>query len=367
VSPPSALSAGYAHTRARAGAELAMWLDSRLEALEGALNDLRAAEARQRLLLSILPDLMFRLRRDGTYLEFAGDLSRLATPADELLGSNIHAILPAEVARALMGCAERALASQRVEHVEYRLRTLAGPICDFEARVVPSGPDEVLAVVRDETERNAVEAELRASRARVLHAADQERRRLERNLHDGAQQRLLSASMRLHVVALQLDSDPSAAKEALRVAQEELTEGLDEIRELVRGLHPTVLVRHGLGVAVAGLAERSLVPVELGALPAERLPAEVEATAYYVIAEALANAAKHAQARVVRIAVEQAGVVLRVTVADDGAGGARLDPVGGLQGLHDRVSVVGGQLEIASARGVGTTVAATIPLALSPR
>jgi signal transduction histidine kinase len=344
-----------------------MWLDSRLEALEGALNDLRAAEARQRLLLTILPDLMFRLRRDGTYLEFAGDLTRLATPAEELLGSNIHDILPAEVAAALMGCAGRALASQRVEHVEYRLRTLAGPICDFEARVVPSGPDEVLAIVRDETERNAAERELRASRARVLHAADQERRRLERNLHDGAQQRLLSASMRLHVVALQLDADPVAAREALRMAQDELAAGLDEIRELVRGLHPTVLARHGLGVAVAGLAERFVVPVELVAVPPGRLPADVEATAYYVIAESLANAAKHAQASLVRISVEQAGSVLRVTVADDGSGGARLDPVGGLQGLHDRVAVVGGELDLASPRGVGTTVTATIPLVLSPR
>ena len=325
------------------------------------LVELRTAEARQRALLAVLPDLMFRLDRAGTYLEFAGDLTRLATPAEELCGSNIHEILPAEVAAALMDCAAKALDSGGLELVEYRLRTLGGELRDFEARVVPAGPDEVVTIVRDITDAKLSERELRESRARVVQAGDQERRRLERNLHDGAQQRLVSVSLRLHLLARQLEDDPAAARASLTVAQEELAAGLEEIRELVRGLHPRALATHGLGPALGALVERALVPVELLDLPERRLSEELEAAAYYVIAEALTNSSKHAHATRITVSARIDGPDLVVAVADDGLGGAELARGTGLQGLADRVAAIGGRLDVTSGAG-GTTVRALIPV-----
>jgi signal transduction histidine kinase len=331
-------------------------------ALEAELSELRTLEARQRALLSVLPDLMFRLHRDGTYLEFAGDLSRLATPAEALLGSNSHDILPGQVAAALMECAAQALASGHEERVEYELKTLAGPVRDFEARVIPSGEHEVLAIVRDVTEQRSAERELRESRSRIARAADQERRRLERNLHDGAQQRFVSASLRLRLAARALESDPSEAREPLAIAQAELTAGMAEIRELVRGLRPALLAKQGLGAAVASLAERAAVPVEIERMPADRLAEESEEAAYYVIAEALTNATKHARATLIRVsAVTAESGELLVTVADDGVGGASAAPNGGLEGLGDRVAALGGRLRLESEPGQGTTLTASIP------
>jgi PAS domain S-box-containing protein len=203
--------------------------------------------------------------------------------------------------------------------------------------------------------------ELAASRARIVAAGDVERRRLERNLHDGAQQRLVSLALSLRIALTQLETDPATARTVLEGAADELARALDELRELARGLHPAVLTDHGLRAAVEMLAGRAPVPVEIESVPAERLPAPVEAAAYYLIAEALTNVAKYARASVVRVrVVPSAGGVL-VEVADDGAGGA--DPTGGsgLRGLADRVEALGGTLEIESAPGAGTTLRAAIP------
>ena len=317
-------------------------------------------EARHRALVDALPDLLLRLRADGTYLEIGGDISRLHNPPEIVVGANVHELLPPEVAEQLMRCVATSLEQNSLATVEYALPTVEGEHRDFEVRVAPAGPEEVVAVVRDVTDLRRAVRELRDSRARIVAAGDAERRRIERNLHDGAQQRLVTVALHLHLVRRRLAADPEAVLELVESAQTELTLALEEIRELVRGLHPRLLSDRGLAPALAGLAERSLLPVEIDEMPAERLPAAVEAAAYYVVAEALANAAKHSRASLVRVRVTCGDTCTTVDVEDDGIGGA--DPTGsGLRGLADRVAALGGTLDVRSPAGVGTTIAAELP------
>ncbi len=305
---------------------------------------------------------MFRLHRDGTYLEFAGDLTRLATPAEELLGSNIHEILPPEVAGALMGCAQRALDTGLLQTVEYRLRTYGGELCDFEARVVRASEDEVVTIVRDVTARKLAEQERRETRARIAAAEEAERRRLERNLHDGAQQQLVTANLNLSLAERNLEKDAEAARRFLGVAQSQLAAGLADIRRLSHGLDQPILVEEGLGPALETLVPRSSVPVEFADLPPERPAERVEAAAYYVVAESLANAVKHAEATRIVVSARVRDGELVTEVTDDGRGGAGFEGGTGLRGLEDRVAAVGGRLEVESRAGEGTTVRALIPL-----
>jgi signal transduction histidine kinase len=214
---------------------------------------------------------------------------------------------------------------------------------------------------RLQAELRAQLEELRASRKRIVQAGDDERRRLERNLHDGAQQRLVALSVGLGLAQSKLDRDPEAASALLASAREELAAGLAELRELARGLHPAVLAR-GLELALAGIAERTPVPVELIVeAPAER-PEAVDAAAYYVVAEALTNVVRYANASRARVRVTTSGGELRVDVVDDGIGGADLASGSGLQGLRDRVEAIGGRLELHSPVGGGTRVTAFLPV-----
>jgi PAS domain S-box-containing protein len=203
--------------------------------------------------------------------------------------------------------------------------------------------------------------DLAASRARIVTAGDVERRRLERNLHDGAQQRLVTISLSLQMALAKLDAEPVAARELLANASDELRVALDELRELARGLHPAVLTDRGLRAAVEVLAGRAPVVVEIGAIPEERLPEPVEAAAYYLIAEALTNVAKYADASTAHVGVTlgDAGVV--VEVSDDGIGGADPANGSGLRGLADRVEALGGSLQLVSPMGGGTSLRAEIP------
>ena len=318
-------------------------------------------EAQHRALLDALPDLLLRLRADGTYLEATGDVSKLANPPETVVGSNVHELLPPEIAGRLMGCVAAALEAGTLATVEYRLRTHVGDERDFEVRVAPAGPDEVLAVVRDVTDLRQAVRDLTESRARIVAAGDAERRRVERNLHDGAQQRLVTVALHLHMIRRRLETDPAEVPDLLGSAQKELTLALDEIRELVRGLHPQLLVERGLGPALGALAQRAVLPVELLELPAERLETSVEAAAYYVVAEALANAGKHSRASVVTVRAWREGDTLAVEVVDYGVGGA--DPNGsGLRGLTDRDAALGGLLGLSSEAGGGTALRAEIPL-----
>ena len=166
-------------------------------------------EARLQALLDALPDLLLRLRADGTYLEVAGDTSKLANPPNVVIGSTVGDLLPPEIAEQLMSCVRAALESGRLATVEYRLRTHLGEERDFEVRIAPASEDEVVAIVRDVTDLHEATRELKESRARIVAAGDAERRRVERNLHDGAQQRLVTVALHLQLIRRRLETDPS--------------------------------------------------------------------------------------------------------------------------------------------------------------
>ncbi len=203
--------------------------------------------------------------------------------------------------------------------------------------------------------------EIAASRARLVEAADEARRRIERDLHDGAQQRLVAAALELSILEQQLERGPAAAKAVLARAREQLDGGLSDLRNLARGIHPSVLTDRGLAVALEGLAKRAPIPVELHVAVQSRLDQAIEAAAYFLISEAITNTAKHARAESVRVDVEMNGDTMLVTVADDGVGGAETTRGSGLGGLIDRVEAVGGRLEITSPSGEGTRLSARLP------
>ena len=205
-------------------------------------------------------------------------------------------------------------------------------------------------------------SELQDARSRIIAAADAERRRIERDLHDGAQQRLVALALNLRMAEQRAaNGDPSAA-ELVRQAGEEANLALKELRDLARGIHPAILTNRGLPAAVEDLASRATVPVEVIATPDERLPDPVEAAAYFVVSECLANIGKHAGASSATVAVKPDDGHLVVTVADDGVGGASLGDGSGIQGLEDRVGALSGTLTVVSPPGEGTRVVATIPL-----
>jgi signal transduction histidine kinase len=204
-------------------------------------------------------------------------------------------------------------------------------------------------------------AELTASRARIVAAGDQARRRIERDLHDGAQQRLVSLALQLRAAQAAL---PPGLGAQLDRAVAEATGALEELRETAHGLHPAILAEGGLWPALKTLARRSPIPVDLRVHADERLPEPVEVSAYYLVAEALTNAAKHARASAVTVTAEAdtTDAVLRVTVRDDGAGGADFTRGTGLAGLKDRVEALGGRIFVDSPPGAGTTLRAELPL-----
>jgi PAS domain S-box-containing protein len=202
--------------------------------------------------------------------------------------------------------------------------------------------------------------DLSASRARLVKAGDEQRKKLERNLHDGAQQRLVSLALTIRLARRQLESNAEAAAASLEGAAKELDLALQELRELARGLHPAALTEQGLGPALAGVAERLPIEVDMSA-PTERLPENVEATAYYIVSEALTNVAKHAQATKARVDMTLAGEVLKFEITDDGRGGADPSAGSGILGLRDRAEAVGGTLFVISPPGKGTVVTAQIP------
>jgi signal transduction histidine kinase len=204
--------------------------------------------------------------------------------------------------------------------------------------------------------------QLRESRARIVEAGDTERRRLERNLHDGAQQRLVALALALGLAESKVEREPSAAVALLVAAREELTQALDELRELARGLHPAVLTDRGLPDALTALAERAPVEVTLDVALDRRPPAPIEAAAYFAVAESLANVAKYAQATTARVTATMDRRRLRVEVADDGIGGADPSAGSGLRGLDDRVQAFAGSLRVISPPGGGTRVIAELPL-----
>jgi signal transduction histidine kinase len=208
-------------------------------------------------------------------------------------------------------------------------------------------------------------SDLRDARSRIIEAADAERRRIERDLHDGAQQRLVALSLNLRMAEKRAAEGDPAAAELVRSAGEEAGLALKELRDLARGIHPAILTNRGLSAALNDLATRAPVPVELVAVPPERLPDAVESTVYFLVSECLANVGKHALATEATVSVAVVGDEVEVVVKDDGVGGADLAGGSGLQGLEDRVGALDGCVDIDSPPGGGTTVMATIPLTAS--
>jgi signal transduction histidine kinase len=233
--------------------------------------------------------------------------------------------------------------------------------------VFPDGTEQRIAEFAELVTAALANADARerlaASRARIVEAGYEERRRLERDLHDGAQQEFVGAALSLKLAREKWSSwVPDEALELLDAAFAQLQAGLRDLRDLAAGIHPGILSDRGLGPALQALATRSAVPVALGPLPGERLPAPVETTAYFVVAEALTNAAKHAHCERAEVAVREENGWAVIEVRDDGIGGADASRGSGLRGLADRVSALGGELAIDSRAGEGTLITARIPL-----
>jgi signal transduction histidine kinase len=242
-------------------------------------------------------------------------------------------------------------------------------VYDPALRDDPGLVSAAVAAVRLAVENERLQAEVRAqleavraSRARLAEAQDLERRRIERDLHDGAQQRLVSLRISLEMLRRRMgtEADPAIVEE-LAAASAEARAAIGDLRELAQGLHPAILAEAGLARALESLGDRSTLDVEVATELDGRLPPAVEATAYFVVAEALTNSAKHAAARHATVRAWQADDLLRLQIVDDGGGGADLDGGTGLRGLEDRVAALGGSLRIVSPRGVGTTISVELP------
>lgn len=259
----------------------------------------------------------------------------------------------------------------------YGLRALALPVRrtsemagrlaegDLSARLPETGVAEIGALERSfnamADSLEASNAELRRSRARVVAAADESRRRLERDLHDGAQQRLVHTLVTLKLARRAIDKDDGEAGKLVDEALGHAEQANEELRELAHGILPAVLSRGGLRAGVEALVSRLRIPVSVD-VPEERLPPALEATAYFITAEALTNVVKHAHARRAEVRASLDRNVLRLEVRDDGGGGAKLDGSSGLVGLQDRAAAAGGELRVESPQGKGTVVAATLPV-----
>src|SRR4051794_39789175 len=282
--------------------------------------------------------------RIDDYAEVRGEAARAMTER----GYRSAVAAPVSFGGRTWGLVLVASAAVLGEHAEQRLAAFA----------------ELVALALENAEARA---ELKASRVRILEAGVTERRRLERNLHDGAQQRLVALAVQLRVLEKRLD-DPEAAVRMLRGAAKELEQALAELRELARGLHPAVLADRGLAPALENLAARAPLPVTVEGVPDERLAEPLEAAVYFVVAESLTNAVKHAEASELRVTMSAIDGELTVEIADDGRGGAdpRAGSGTGLRGLVDRVEALGGRLTLESPAGVGTVVRAMLPVTLPP-
>jgi signal transduction histidine kinase len=237
--------------------------------------------------------------------------------------------------------------------------------CSARSEPLPAGTEDRIAafaqLVSLAIENAETREELAASRARLVAAADEARRRIERDLHDGAQQRLLATALTLSLLDQRLDRDRDGAGSLLASARAELDRGLRELRDLARGLHPTVLTDRGVEAAVRSLVQRASVPVDFRASVPARVDATIEAAAYFVVSEALTNVAKYARASSASVELELRSDALVVTIADDGIGGAVPEHGSGLRGLADRVQALGGRLAVSSPAGEGTRMRAELP------
>jgi signal transduction histidine kinase len=293
-------------------------------------------------------------------------------------GSVIHPDDRAQVVRSVW----EAVHARRPFELDYRVLTVSGGerwvlergcLAEAEGRRWLDGIIFDITARRrfEETARRAeaeaaVARELAESRKRVVLAGDEARRRIERDLHDGAQQSFVCAAMSLRAALAKLDDDAGDLAGLLETTREHLDRGLKDLRDLARGIHPTLLADHGVAAAIRAFAARTPIPVVVTDGVQDRLGADVEAALYFGAAEAITNAAKHAQATRIEVELERDQDSVSVEVADDGVGGASAEQGSGLRGLHDRLATVEGAIELRSDPGAGTRVRARIPLSARP-
>jgi PAS domain S-box-containing protein len=341
-------------------------------------------ESLLRSLMTNVPGAIYRCEVDAdwTMLGIGDDIERITGyPASEFIasaGRSFSSIIhPDDLERVHAEC-RNAIAADRSFALEYRVARVGGDwrcVLDRGVRTVDRDGHEWLdGIIFDITEQRAAEqallvraaeaariAELQASRVRIIDAADNARRRLARDLHDGAQQRLLSALLRLGLVERRLSPD-DALLDLVREARAELDAGLADLRELARGIHPAVLTDHGLSAAVRALTDRCGLPVELRDELSERLEPAVETALYYTVAESLANVVRYAEASSATVILRSADGWAIAEIADDGRGGADPGRGSGLRGLTDRLGALRGSLDVDSPPGGGTRLRARVPL-----
>jgi PAS domain S-box-containing protein len=331
-----------------------------------------------------IPGAIYRcaLDRDWTMHLIGQEIERITGyPADEFVANRCRtyaSLIHEEDRDRVERDVSDAVAADRPFELEYRVRTASGDerwILERGCAVQGAEGEWLDGIIFDITERRrfemtarraeadaAVAAELAESRRRIVAAADEARRRLERDLHDGAQQSFVCSLMTLRSALKRTADDPAGVVALLRVAEEHLERGLSDLRELAHGIHPPLLTARGVAAAVGALAARAPVPVDVVDELEERLPRDVEAALYFSAAEALTNAAKHACAKEVSIHVGRANGHVFVEIADDGVGGVTLGAGSGLRGMQDRLATVAGALEINSRPGAGTRLLARIPV-----
>jgi PAS domain S-box-containing protein len=332
-------------------------------------------------LMQAIPSIVVVVDREGVIVDSGVDENRagvneafraaLGWPDEQLVRTSVLDLIdPSErnatrmaitAAASGVASAERESLWHRADGTDIALAWTATPVADVTLREASL----VLLSGIDVTERRRQDEEIRASRARIIDAADSARRLLERNLHDGAQQRLVALSVTLRLAEARTATDPVEAAAIIRAAREELAAALEDLRELARGIHPAVLTDRGLSAAVEALVARTPLPVAV-TVPHERLPAPVEAAAYYVVSEAITNIVKYAGATEIEVSIEAGDRSITVVVADDGCGGANPAAGTGLRGLRDRLAALDGTLAVESPTDRGTRIMAEIPLPSHP-
>jgi PAS domain S-box-containing protein len=328
------------------------------------------SEARTKAIVDSALDCVVTMDAGGRIVEWNPSAERcFGYTSEEVVGRDMaDVIIPFEMRDAhraglarYLATGEQRMLDRRIETTAVRADGTEFPIEIAITEITEPGPSVFTGHLRDITERREAEEEVRASRARLVAVADETRRRLERDLHDGAQQRLVGLALDLQLARETVEDDPAAARELLNGAIEGLRAAIDELRELARGIHPAVLTTHGLSAALPDLARRCPIGVHFDGIDNERLPAAVESTVYFVCAETLTNAAKHSGAESVLVAFDRLDDKVVVEVCDDGSGGASAKKGTGLRGLGDRVTAIGGTFEVRSRPGEGTVVRVELP------
>jgi PAS domain S-box-containing protein len=352
-------------------AELRGKADREREVAEARSAVLATSEARQRAVLETALDAVISIDRDArvTYVNSAFEQT-FGYRAEEVIGRDLaETIVPPSLREAhrrglarYLETGQASILNRRIELPAMRADGTEFPAELAVTRTGLPGQPAFTGYVRDITERQRAQQELIASRARLVAASDAARQRVTRDLHDGAQQRLVSTLISLQLAEQHWESAPQRARELLGRALNDARRGIEDLRELAAGLHPAILTQHGLAPAVRALADRVPIPVEID-VPGVRLAAPIEAGLYFFCSEALTNVVKHAQATCAWIRLEVAADQCVAEVRDDGIGGARPGPAtSGLIGLSDRLGALGGTLDISSPHPGGTVLRAVVPI-----